>query len=128
MAFEAGSIYKESFEKWMGWTLPLHLPTVWENRDMYYAVRLPKRKWWEATGQKDKLGQLSTNTEADSDILTFKSISGAFYALFGCLAICIGVLIPEIIYHRIIQRRRNKWNRMKGKMKLVALAGRMRNA
>ncbi len=98
MAFEAGSIYKETFEKWISWPLPLHLEVVWENMDMYNTVRLPKRKWWEATGQIDKL---KSSNEVDSDILTIKSISGAFYALFGCLAICVGVLVPEIIYHRI---------------------------
>jgi hypothetical protein len=109
LAFEPGSLYKESFEKLMAWTVPLHLATVWEDRDMYYAVRLPKRKWWQATNQTDKLKSTNQN-EDGGDILTFKSISGAFYALFGCLAICIGVLIPEIIYHRISQKQRiRKW-------------------
>ncbi len=83
MVFEPGSIYKESFEKWMSWTLPQDLANVWERMDMYYRVHLIKRKYWQDTHQTDKLE--ATNVQEDGDILTFKSISGAFYTLFGCL-------------------------------------------
>jgi hypothetical protein len=119
MVFEPGSIYKESFEKWMSWTLPQDLANVWERMDMYYRVHLIKRKYWQDTHQTDKLE--ATNVQEDGDILTFKSISGAFYTLFGCLTICLGVLIPEIIYHRMTQRKQKLKERVRRVSKLIMI-------
>ncbi len=68
---------------------------LWEERDMYYNVRLPKRQWWLETNQTDKLA----HTDAvNSDDLTLKHISGAFYALSACLLLCFVVFTQEILY------------------------------
>lgn len=95
-ALESGSIFKESFERSMGWTRPFHLPALWEEHDMYYDVRLPKRAWWRDTGQMDKLKHSAGKTDDD---LTLKHISGAFYSLVGCLVISGIVFIYEMLYY-----------------------------
>ncbi|OXA46604.1 hypothetical protein Fcan01_18887 [Folsomia candida] len=95
LTLEGGSIYKEGFERWLGWTIPFHLADLWEEQDMYYNVRLPKRAWWLATNQTDKLKH--SDFFAESDDLTLKHISGAFYALGGCLLICAGVFVQELV-------------------------------
>jgi hypothetical protein len=95
LAFESGSIYKEGFERWLGWTRPFHLTHLWEQNDLYYNVRLPKRQWWLETNQTDKL----THTDvAESDDLTLRHISGAFYALAACLFLSFVVFIQEILF------------------------------
>ncbi|OXA46521.1 Glutamate receptor ionotropic, delta-2 [Folsomia candida] len=94
LALEGGSIYKEGFERWLGWTRPFHLADLWEEQDMYYNVRLPKRAWWLETNQTDKLEH---SDFVESDDLTLKHISGAFYALAGCLLICAGVFVQELV-------------------------------
>jgi hypothetical protein len=95
MSLQPGSIYKESFERWMGWALPYHLAQVWEDCDMNDNVRAAKRDWWIATNQTDKLWD--NNEEENGDNLTLKHISGAFYALFGCLLMCLGVFCQEFV-------------------------------
>jgi hypothetical protein len=95
LVMEGGSIYKEGFEKWLGWTRPFHLASLFEERDMYYSVRLPKRAWLLATNQTDKLAHSDKDPIED---LTLKHISGAFYSLFvGCF-LCILIFIQEIVY------------------------------
>lgn len=61
---------------------------------MYYNVRLPKLAWWRETNQTDKLEH---SYAGESDDLTLKHISGAFYALAGCLLISTGVFIQELV-------------------------------
>jgi hypothetical protein len=95
LALEDHSIYKEGFERWIGWTRPFYLEQLWEDMDMYYKVRLPKRQWWLETNQTDKLAH---SDAAESDDLTLKHISGAFYALAACLFLSLVVFIQEILY------------------------------
>ncbi|XP_021966504.1 glutamate receptor ionotropic, delta-2 [Folsomia candida] len=94
IVFQGGSIYKEGFDRWMRWTRPFHLADLWEAQDMYYNVRLPKLAWWRETNQTDKLEH---SYAEGSDDLTLKHISGAFYALAGCLLISTGVFIQELV-------------------------------
>jgi hypothetical protein len=94
LAFESG-LYKEGFERWLGWTRPFHLTHLWEENDLYYNVRLPKRQWWLETNQTDKLAH---SDAAESDDLTLKHISGAFYALAACLFLSFVVFIQEILF------------------------------
>ncbi len=97
IAFEAGSIYKECLEQWLSWARPLHLPDIWEERDRYYNVRLPKRAFWADTNQTEKLDP-SFNNQDNGDDLTFKHLSGAFYILFGALFCSLVVFCQELIY------------------------------
>ncbi|XP_021960591.1 glutamate receptor ionotropic, delta-1 [Folsomia candida] len=110
LVLEAGSIYKESFDRWIGWTRPFHLADLWEANDMYYNVRLPKRAWWLATNQTDKLALSDT---AGNDNLTLKHISGAFYTLTVCLAICAIVFIHEVIsFHAKMTEKAGRLRRL----------------
>lgn len=93
---KSGSIYKEGFDRSMGWTRPFHLPSLWEEHDMYYDLRLPKRAWWLETGQTEKL-QHSAGTMDDD--LTLKHISGAFYSWIGCLVISGIVFLYEMLFY-----------------------------
>jgi len=73
---------------------------------MYYNVRLPKRAWWLATNQTEKLAH---DSQIESNDLTLKHISGAFYALGISLALCVVVFALEFLFYhkeKVLKRRR----------------------
>ncbi|XP_021959708.1 glutamate receptor ionotropic, delta-1 [Folsomia candida] len=104
-ALEPGSIYKESFDFWLSWVRPFHLADFWEAYDMHYNVRLPKRAWWLSTNQTDKLER---SDPGESDDLTLKHISGAFYALGACLVFSGVVFIQELVAFHYMARMKRK--------------------
>jgi hypothetical protein len=96
MFSESGSIYRENFDRILSWTRPLHLTSIWEERDYYKNARLVKRAWWKEIGQWDKLKHYE---KTDTTILNLKHIYGAFYVLFlGCL-VSLVVFLGEILYN-----------------------------
>ncbi len=76
-------------------------------------TRAAKRDWWIATNQTDKLRD-NNNEEENGDNLTLKHISGAFYALFGCLVMCSVVFCQEFVMFYGKQRKlkiQQRWAR-----------------
>lgn len=72
---------------------------------MHYNVRLPKRAWWLSTNQTDKLER---SDPGESDDLTLKHISGAFYALGACLVFSGVVFIQELVAFHYMARMKRK--------------------
>jgi hypothetical protein len=95
ISFEGKSIFRVNFGYWLSFVRPMGLHHFWEATDVYYTVRLLKRKWWEETGQSEKA---SLHASTDDDNLTLKHISGSFYILLILLAVCTCVFFGEVLH------------------------------
>ncbi|XP_021953135.2 glutamate receptor ionotropic, delta-2 [Folsomia candida] len=117
LALTGGSIYKEGFDRMIARTRSFHLPEVWKVFNLYHNVYLPKRAWWLETNNSEKLRQTSKADENDD--LTLRHISGAFYVLAGCLALCLVFFTMEVITYWLKAYKVTKMNHAAPVSKIV---------